>query len=167
MKGKVRRWLWRCCSSSFFFFFHVGLGYLMWSHKKSLGCTNKIRAHSSIGVTLQIKVKGKDQGSVPSSATHCVTCGIHFSFMLQLFIREISVIQLTYRDAGRIEEEAEYKTAGPEPDKQYTNIHYLNVFFNRKLLNRHNIKEKSNNNPMGSSPSFNSYQLAYSQSYFT
>lgn len=68
-----------------FHFFHVGLGYLMWSHKKSLRCTNMICAHLSLCVILQIKVKEKDQGSIPSSATCCVTCGIHFSFMLQLF----------------------------------------------------------------------------------
>lgn len=68
-----------------FFFFHVGRGYLMWSHKNSLSCTNTICAHFWICVILQIKVKEEDQGSVPSSATDRVTCGIHFSFMLQPF----------------------------------------------------------------------------------
>lgn len=65
--------------------FHVGLGYWMWSQKKSLRCTNMICAHFSICVILQIEVKGKGQGSIPSSAMCCVTCGIHFPFMLQLF----------------------------------------------------------------------------------
>lgn len=66
-------------------FFDVGLGYLMWSHKNSLSCTNMICAHFCICVKLQSKVKGKDQGSIPSSTAHCVTSGIHFTFLCYCF----------------------------------------------------------------------------------